>query len=166
MLSCLLHKAKRVRYVQELTFFRPSKSVGFSAVGNHSLTSGSSPLLARTGACGWGSRQFTWCTKQDKTPAVNVAVVVKKTTGNQEIMQPRQQWWQKWQKFKQLTTPNSSFACSHEHFSFPYICGPVLILNWAELSCSHLYGWHERSTTNLQFFSSNLQTADTNSMIG
>ena len=43
-----------------LTFFSPSKAVGSSPVGSHSLMSWSRPLVARIGALGCGSKQFTW----------------------------------------------------------------------------------------------------------
>ena len=46
-----------------LTFFSPSKAVGSSPVGSHSLMSWSRPLVARIGALGCGSKQFTWDNK-------------------------------------------------------------------------------------------------------
>ena len=70
--SCSLHRI----LFRKLTFSRPSKSVGCSAVGNHSLMSWSRPLVARTGACGWGSRQFTWWTKRDQTAAVIIGNLI------------------------------------------------------------------------------------------
>ena len=64
--SCSLHRI----LFRKLTFSRPSKSVGCSAVGNHRLMLLLKPLVARIGARGWGSTQNHWCSKQDKSAAV------------------------------------------------------------------------------------------------
>jgi len=56
-----------------VTFLSPLSLLGFSAVGAQIFTSWSSPLVASTGADGWGSNTFT-C-KQTTNITINFTTI-------------------------------------------------------------------------------------------